>query len=133
MDYEGMTDLEIDRECAEKIMKWERGAGYTGIYWNEKGQEPRYLSNIKGAREKLGVAYHPSLWSPSTDRNHAATVEARIEEMGLVRKYIRWLLLELLNEKTWPQNELDLFALATATARQRCIASLLATQGTDKS
>lgn len=56
---------------------------------------------------------------------HAATVEARIKEMGLQHEYIP-ALVDLVSAGLWDAPTLDLFAVATATPRARCQAALLA-------
>lgn len=127
-----MTDRELDKAITEKVMGWKRATDFEGVYWD--GEKSRYLSDMKAKRERMGITTHEQFWSPSTNLIHAATVEARIKEMGLDGVYGN-ALCEIVfggyahdpaNNNTGDYSGGDIFVIATATPRQRMLAALAA-------
>lgn len=73
MNYESLSDLELDTRLAE-FMGWKKAAD--GIYFD--GVRSRYLSSIKDIRARMGITENPGLWSPSTSIADAWIVVERL-------------------------------------------------------
>lgn len=74
-------------------------------------------------------------WIPmplATSRDHAATVEARIDQLGLKEKYAHALVEIVLGEYDDYADEWTWFEIATATPRQRMLAALAIAHAQEK-
>lgn len=125
MNYEKMSDRELDVEICRKVMQWRHWEYLEGDY---DGQYPCFADWGEGSKgmavyedEESGDATR--YFSPSTSLDHAAEMEARIVALVLQHKYILALIdlttddVSRVNASLWDATTLDWFALATASPR----------------
>ena len=102
-----LTNEEIDREIAVKVMGWTIKSDEINHYYHASGHYKR----------------HGSDWNPSTDHNDIAAVRAEIERRE-VKKLFVLRLTEIVYKNVSPSGDCY-WSLINATPRQQCEADLL--------
>ena len=125
--YEAMSDVELDNAIAEKVMGWtvKEGEGFHGFktYW------------FGSPDRRFCYSYRPS-----TDHGHAFEVEEEIRRKDFEERCV-FALCRLVGVPEFSQTTMardnwcgrkfrssELFALAHASPRQRCIAAMMAVE-----
>lgn len=107
-DYSKLTNEEIDRLIAERVMGWKKNAAGWWI-------------------AEIGEPHHECDWHPSTDHNDVALVRAEIERRRLQLAYIEALVKIVAPTADWlhPDSIGLPWAQLNATPRQQCEAALV--------
>jgi hypothetical protein len=113
-----LSEAELDRAVAERVMGWQRQEGYS--YW---------MSFPAGETFNLHVLV--AAWHPSTSIEFAMQVEDRIAELGLQNDYVAHLWETVGATRNgvnfWTADNFKAFWLCIhASAEQRCRAALAA-------
>ena|SRR5690349_23717213 len=109
MDYDKLTDRELDALVAERVMGWEVGG----------------FGDFRSYRQQSGAATIVGLIPRfATNDNAARLVRNRIAELGLTRKFMHELHRDSI-EPWWEQK----FCLLQIPSRQQAIAALRAVEG----
>ena len=120
-ELQKLTNEEIDREIAVKVMGWSRHHGE----WDGAGRKTCELCGLDISRSHTPIwCQNKHGWNPSTDHNDIAAVRVEAERRE-VKKLFVLRLTEIVYKNVSPSGDCY-WSLINATPRQQCEAILLA-------